>query len=178
MVHDEAMATEHGSTASFSIVMAYALPGFTALKGLPFLDPNRITWGTADSSLQPTLSSFLSGTTEAVAVGLIVSTVRWLLVDTLHHRTGLRPPAWDFAFLEKNVAAFEFLIDIHYRYYKFYANMVVALCWTYLSGGYRLGWRGVSYGLLATLFLFASRDALGKYYRRSGRLLGDKRNTR
>jgi hypothetical protein len=108
----------------------------------------------------------------AIAAGLTVSTVRWLLIDHLHHRTGLRPPRWDFALLEKNVAAFELLLQSHYRYYKFYANMVVALVCAYVSRGDSSGWRGLVYWLLAALFLVASRDALRKYYERAGRLLG------
>jgi hypothetical protein len=63
-------------------------------------------------------------------------------------------------------------VNIHYRYYKFYANTAVALAWAYAGGGYALGWRGLAYWLLAALFLLASRDALGKYYERAGRLLG------
>lgn len=124
------------------------------------------------SGAEPTLAGFLYGTVEAITAGLTVSAVRWLAVDTLHYRTGLRPPDWDFALLERNVAAFELLVNVHYRYYKFYANMVVALVCAYGLRGYALGWRGVLYWVLAALFLVASRDALGKYYERAGRLLG------
>ncbi|HYV38094.1 MAG TPA: hypothetical protein VE988_20580 [Gemmataceae bacterium] len=167
------MASQGVSPSNFGLFIAYVLPGFTAMQGLPFLSSPKSGWGAAQEQVAITLPSFLSGMTEAVAVGLIVSTVRWLVIDTLHHRTGLKQPRWDFALLEKNVAAFEFLIDIHYRYYKFYANMVVALLWAYATGGYALGWRGLVYWLLAALCLFASRDCLGKYYGRSGQLLGD-----
>jgi hypothetical protein len=153
------------------LLIAYVLPGFTALQGLPALSGPGGAWGNGSGVAGPTLPSLLSGTVEAIAVGLTVSTVRWLLIDTLHHRTGLRPPPWDFALLETKVSAFEFLVHIHYRYYKFYANMVVALAWAYASGGYALGWRGSAYWLLAALFLLASRDALRKYYERAGRLL-------
>ncbi len=110
-------------------------------------------------------------TVTALAAGLTASAVRWLVVDTVHHRTGVRPTAWDFARLGENVAAFEFLIQIHYRYYKFYANMVVALVWAYATDGYALGWRSVTYWLLAALFFLGSRDALRRYYDRASRLL-------
>src|SRR5262249_34955165 len=106
-----------------------------------------------------------------LAVGLTVSTVRWLLIDALHHRTGIRPPAWDFARLEKNVGAFEYLVQVHYRYYKFYANMVVALAWAFIAGGYALGWRGLVYWLLGGLSRAASGAALRKYSERAGQLL-------
>jgi hypothetical protein len=55
--------------------------------------------------------------------------------------------------------------------------MVVALAWAYFSRGYALGWRGLVYWLLAALFFLASRDALGKYYQRAGRLLQARTDT-
>jgi hypothetical protein len=164
------VANRENSISNFGLFIAYVLPGFTVIRGVPFIGASA-GWGVEGD---PTLSGFLSGTVEAIAAGLTVSTVRWLLLDSLHHRTGLKPPAWDFALLEKNVDAFEYLVHIHYRYYKFYANMVVALVWAYAAGGYALGWRGVGYWLLVGLFFLGSRDALRKYYDRAGRLLGDR----
>jgi hypothetical protein len=161
----------HDGLSHFGLLIAYVLPGFTALQGLPFLSGAAPVTG-APEGASPTLPGFLSGTLAAVAAGLTVSTVRWLVLDTIHHRTGLRPPPWDFALLEKNVAAFEFLVQIHYRYYKFYANMVVALLWAYASRGYAQGWRSLAYLFLTALFLLGSRDSLRKYYDRTGRLLG------
>jgi hypothetical protein len=154
------------------LLIAYVLPGFTAIQGLPFLMTSSPTWGSVVGVASPTLPGFLSSTVEAIAAGLTVSTVRWFLIDRLHHSTGLRPPRWDFAQLEKNVAAFQLLLDSHYRYYKFYANMVVALACAYATRAYALGWYGLVYLLLAGLFLLASRDALRKYYERAGHLLG------
>ncbi len=162
------MSSRDDFDTNFGLLIAYVLPGFTALQGMPFLSSST-AWGTGAGT---SLTGFLSGAVEAVAAGLTISTVRWLVIDTIHHRTGLRAPAWDFARLEKNVAAFELLVQVHYRYYKFYANMVVALAWAYIAGGYALGWPGLAYWLLGALFFFASRDALQKYYGRAGRLLG------
>jgi hypothetical protein len=154
------------------LLIGYVLPGFTALHGLPFLPSASGPWGTAAGEGNLTFPGLLSGTVEATAVGLTVSTLRWLLIDTLHHRTGIRPLPWDFALLEKRVSAFELLVHGHYRYYKFYANMVVALAWAYIGGGYALGWKGLLYWALAALFFLASRDSLRKYYERAGKLLG------
>lgn len=162
------MNSSDSSLTNFGLLIAYVLPGFTALQGVPFLATAPGGWGVEGA---PTLTGFLSGTLEAVAVGLTVSTVRWLVIDTLHHRTGVRPPAWDFGHLAAGAAAFELLVHIHYRYYKFYANMVVALLAAYAGGGYSLGWRGLAYWLLAALFFLGSRDALRKYYARAGQLL-------
>lgn len=166
------MSAHEGSATNFGLLIAYVLPGFTAIQGLPFLNGSPAAWGSMPGAAIPTLPGLLSGTVEAIAAGLTVSAVRWLLIDRLHHGTGLKPPVWDFALLEKNVAAFELLLQSHYRYYKFYGNMVIALVCAYATTGYALGWRGLAYWLLAGLFLVASRDALRKYYERAGQLLG------
>lgn len=84
---------------------------------------------------------------------------------------GVRPPPWDFARLASSSAAFDLLVQIHYRYYKFYANMVVAMLVAIPSVDFRLSWRAVGYLLLALLFFLGSRDALSKYYARAGQLL-------
>lgn len=171
MLASRLVATEESTLTNFGLLIAYVLPGFTALEGFPLITPTRTAWGTTGDP-NPTLTSFLSGTVMALAAGLTVSTVRWLVVDAIHHRTGLRRPVRDFARLEKSVSAYEFLGLIHYRYYKFYANMVVALVWVYATRDYALGWRGLLYLPLVVLFFFASRDSLGKYYERTGSLLG------
>jgi hypothetical protein len=158
------------SDTTFGIFIAYLLPGLTAVYGLPFL-ADAGGWCTLAPVSDVSLPQMALLTVTALAAGLTASAVRWLVVDTVHHRTGVRPAAWDFALLGENVAAFEFLIQIHYRYYKFYANMVVALVWAYAAGGYALGWRGMTYWLLAALFFLGSRDALRRYYDRVGRLL-------
>jgi hypothetical protein len=157
------------SDTHFGLFIAYVLPGFTALHGLP-LTGSGGAWPLAEPTA--TLAQVLIATMQAVAVGLTVSTVRWLVVDAFHHHTGLRPPSWDFAELERGAGAYQLLIQLHYRYYKFYSNMVVALAWAYATGGYAQGCRGVSYWLLAILFFLGSRDSLRKYYERAGRLLG------
>ena len=166
------MATEDTSLTNFGLVIAYVLPGFTALYGFPLVSPAAAAWGTGGDP-NPPLTAFLSGTVMALAAGLTVSTVRWLVVDRLHRLTGLNPPARDFAKLEARVAAFEYLVLVHYRYYKFYANMVVALVWAYAARDHALGWRGAAGLPLALLFLVASRDSLRKYYQRTGELLGE-----
>ncbi|MBY0458204.1 MAG: hypothetical protein K2V38_12760, partial [Gemmataceae bacterium] len=164
------MAAEDNTLTNFGLVIAYVLPGFTALQGFPLLSPAATAWGTGGDP-NPPLTAFLSGTVMALAAGLTVSAVRWLVVDRLHHLTGLKPPARDFAKLDGRVDAFEYLVLVHYRYYKFYANMAVALVWAYAARDHALGWRGAVCLPLVALFLVASRDSLRRYYHRTGQLL-------
>ena len=164
------VASEESSLNNFGLVIAYVLPGFTALQGFPLLASNSTAWGTGGDP-NPPLTAFLSGTVMALAAGLTVSAIRWLVIDKLHQKTGLRRPARDYALLERNVAAVEYLDLVHYRYYKFYANMVVALVWSYAARDHLLGWQGAPSLALALLFFFASRAALSKFYTRTAELL-------
>ncbi|MEJ7594342.1 MAG: hypothetical protein WKF77_22630 [Planctomycetaceae bacterium] len=57
----------------------------------------------------------------------MVSTLRWLLIDTLHHRTGILPPKWNFRKLRDRITAYDRLIEIHYRYYQWHSNALIAV---------------------------------------------------
>lgn len=164
------MAADENSLANFGLVIAYVLPGFTALQGFPLVAPAAAGWGTGGDP-NPPLTAFLSGTVMALAAGLTVSAVRWFVIDTIHRKTGVRRPERDYARLERSVAAQEYLDLVHYRYYKFYANMVVALAFAYATRDCKLGWRGALDLPLIVLFFFASRDTLAKFYERTGKLL-------
>src|ERR1043166_3090482 len=125
------MPTRETPLTDFGLLIAYVLPGFLALWGGTAVSPVLRAWFGTPPANAPTVGGFLSLTVASIAAGLTVSTVRWLLVDTLHHRTGIPPPPWDFSALERNVTAFGVLIEIHYRYYQWYANALVALVWVY-----------------------------------------------
>jgi len=166
------------SITNFGLLIAYVLPGFVTLFGLGEVSPAVKTWlggGSVDSA---TLGGFLYVTVASVAAGLTASTFRWLVIDTLHHRTGLRPPKFDFSRLGDRVEAFDLLIEIHYRYYQFYANTLVAgafsyVAWRISAGGFAaaLAWCDLAFVVLAPVFFAGSRDTLRRYYERSGHLL-------
>jgi hypothetical protein len=158
----------------FGLLIAYLLPGFTALWGAQFLvtDPRVLPWQT-----NATVGDFLFSTVAAVTAGLAVSTLRWLVIDSIHHRTGVRPPDWDFSRLHDRTEAFGLLLDGHYRYFQFYANMVVALGWALVARHLAMGawwptdWLDTVLLGGMVLFFLGSRDTLRKYYRRAGDLL-------
>ena len=139
--------------------------------------PTIRSWLAVSPANAPTIGGFLYLTVASLAAGMTVSAIRWLIVDTLHAATGLPPPALDFRALGRNVEAYVLLIDIHYRHYQFYANMLVAMAIAYicyrvgLGGLLPLGWPDAGALFLAIVFFATSRDTLRKYYLRSGQLL-------
>lgn len=165
------------SNANFGPLIAYLVPGATAMLGLSRFSPTLRSWFATTPADAPTIGGFLYLTIASLAVGMTVSAVRWVLVDMAHSLVGLRPPALDFSKLGRNVEAFSLLIEIHYRHYQFYANMLVATAVAYacyrveLGGPTPLGWPDLGVLLLEAVFLVTSRDTLRKYYARSRQLL-------
>jgi hypothetical protein len=85
------------TSENFGLLIAYVLPGFVLLWSLaPVLDHHRGWLGQANGD-QPTVGGFLYVTLASVGLGQFVSTLRWLLMDSLHHATGIRQPHFDFS---------------------------------------------------------------------------------
>ena len=163
------------TTKNFGLLIAYILPGFLLLWGGSHHSLTLQGWLGQTSDELPTVGGFLYVTLGSIAAGMMASTLRWLVIDTLHHWTGLRQPPWDFSQLADRVSAFDTLIEIHYRFYQHYANMIVALVgclllrWTAI--GFRVG-EAVAVLLVTSLYGVASRDTLRKYYARVAGVLG------
>jgi len=167
------------TAANFGFLVAYVLPGFTTLWGVSYFSETVNGWLGASQGDAPTVGGFLYITLAAVSAGMTVSTVRWLLVDSFHALTGLRHPAWDFSKLQQNVAAYDVLVKIHYHFYQFHSNMLVAITFLYVCrwvafgwGSFASVWDDLGFILLATIFFMGSRDNLHKYYFRVAAILG------
>lgn len=162
----------------FGLVVAFVLPGFLGLGGISLLVPSVAQWlspipGQATAGIGPPAYAVLAAT----AMGMVLSCVRWIVIDHIHHGTGVEPPRWNLAALEKRLQAFQFVVEAKYRFYQFYANTLIAVVWTYSVNR----WFGTSpllglgtdlgvFILCAVLFV-GSRDALAKYYQDSSQLL-------
>ncbi len=114
------------SEKSFGLLIAYVLPGFVTLWGISLFSPTVESWITNSQHGAPTVAGFLYVTLASLSAGLTVSAIRWILIDNLHHATGVKPPKWEFANLDDRLQGFLALVENHYRYYQFYANSVVA----------------------------------------------------
>lgn len=166
------------SPSNFGLLIGFLLPGFTVLWGLSYYSVTVSNW-LSGSSTTPSVGGFMYVTLASVAAGVTVSTVRWAVLDTVHRWTGLRQPAWDFSRLQDNVAAYNVLNEIHYKYYLFHGNHLVALLFLYGARRVRLGlftaswgWVDAGFLLLSVVLFVGSRDTLHKYYSRVSQLLG------
>lgn len=167
---------------NFGLLIAYILPGFVALWGISAFSPTVRIWVGISADQSPTVGGFLYVTVAAVAFGMLVSTVRWLFVDRLHQLTGIELPKWDFAQLGDNLAAFELLVDSHYRFYQFHANMFVAVAFTFFAQVFEKSGRAsfalVGFIVVESILWAGSRDTLRKYNERTLALLNSSREKR
>lgn len=163
---------------NFGLLIAYLLPGLVTLVGIaPYSETVR-SWLGTPSATAPTVGGFLYVTLAAVALGMTASVIRWLILDWLHHHTGIQRPNWDFSLLQPNLGGFLMIVESHYRYYQCYGNMFVSLGIVAIGQIWlpvlppeknRLLLAGIL--LLMDLFYVASRDALAKYYGRASAFL-------
>ncbi len=109
----------------FGILIAYVIPGFIVVNGLAYHWPTVANWLAPGD--QPSVGGFLYVTLASIACGLVVSTVRWLVIDTLLHLTGVQEARWSLSELREQLPAFEMFVLYTYRYYQFHANCAVAL---------------------------------------------------
>lgn len=166
------------TTKNFGLVIAFLIPGFLIVLSAESHSSLIASWLGGSIASAPTVGGFLFITLAAIAAGMMVSIVRWLLIDTIHHHTGIKRPEWNFARLPENLEAFESTVDNHYRYYQAYANLLVAIMVAVLlhprfptEFGYSptIGYSTIT--LLAVLLFVASRDAMQKYYARTSAIL-------
>lgn len=166
------------SNDTFGPLVAYLIPGATALIGFEPYSPLLRSWLASAPPDAPTIGGFLYLTLASLAAGMTMNAVRWAVLDPIHAVTGLSMPAFNFARLAGREQAFALLIDIHYKHYQFHGSMLIATAVAYV------GWRsaeGFASGvgmfdllvaLLEVVFFLMSRDTLGRYQRRAAQLLG------
>jgi len=143
------------SASNFGLLIGFLLPGFTVLWGLSYFSETVRNW-LSGASTTPTVGGFMYVTLASVAAGVTVSTVRWAVIDTVHRWTGLRQPAWDFSRLQDNVAAYNVLNDIHYKYYLFHGNHLISLSFLYVARRIHLGFLTAPFGWADAGFLALS----------------------
>jgi hypothetical protein len=84
-------AVKDRNGGNFGLLIAYVLPGMTAIWGLSYVSETVQGWLGSSTEAVPTIGGFLYVTLAAVGAGLVASTVRWMVVDirvVLHGRWG------------------------------------------------------------------------------------------
>jgi hypothetical protein len=163
---------------NFGLIIAFLLPGFVFLFGISLSFEDVSLSLTTTATKETTVGAFLLVMLASIAIGLMVSAVRWMVIDQLLTCTGIKAPVLDFSRLQQDSirSAFLVIVENHYRYYQYYANTlvsVIAALAAYIFYGNEsvswVAWLVIMFILLA-LFLGA-RDSLKKYYSRTSEVL-------
>lgn len=164
---------------NFGNLIAFLVPGIVVLWGASYFSPTISNWLAGSAESAPSIGAVMSSTLFSLAAGVTVSTVRWAVIDSIHAWTGLRAPEWDFSRLQDQVVAYNLLNEIHYKYYLFHANLLVALsfdfvCWRVHRGFFHepLGLMDLAFIAVTSILFAGSRDTLRKYHRRMNQLFG------
>lgn len=144
------------------------------------MNPAVAAWLQGSSQGELTIGGFLYVTLASLSLGLIVSTVRWAIIDTAHHRTGLKKPQLAFANLHDRTSAFTRIVEDRYRFYQFYSNTATALPVALICrASTGLTWTSFVLAVFVeTVLLAGSRDSLRHYYAETAQLLGRQRKRR
>jgi hypothetical protein len=162
----------------FGLVIAYVLPGLVAVVGFSPMSQTIQGWLKASQLVDPGVSGFLLLVTSSTGVGLVVGCIRWCTVDQLMRVLGVKRPEWDDSQLHEKLQAYDLIIQHHYRYYQFYAAVLIVLPFSYVSlriagTPSSLGYATDALLLFIEVTLFAgSMDTLAKYHQRALKLLG------
>ena len=169
---------DNQTARNFGLLIAYVVPGFSVLVGLSFVSEPVATWLSGAGQAGPSVGSFLYVVMASIAAGMTAGALRWVALDTIHQHTGLPRPRLDESRLSERLAAYDYLVECHYRYYQFYGGALVATlfmygCWR--ASAARSGfpdWSELALFVLAPVFFAGSRDCLQKYYAGGEMLLG------
>ena len=163
---------------NFGLLIGFVLPGFVFLVGLVLLEESETfqEWPQPLAQLGQ-LGGFLFFVLASTAAGIVLSAVRWVILDNILHATGLEAPSLDYRNLESKQSSFMLLVENNYRYYLFYGNTLIGLL---LIGVAAISNQRelttidvVRWSALCAILFVASRDSLKRFYTRSRLLMGE-----
>ena len=161
----------------FGQIIAFLLPGFLGLYGLSISAGNISGPLAAMNEKDVTVGTALMVSLAALALGLLLSAIRWMFLDHVLLWCGIRDTGMDFSKLgdSKKLEAFEAVVNNHYRYYQYYGNSLVSILMAagvYIGAGGQLS-RGWIFGVvgLSIVLLLGAGDCLSAYYRRGRAVL-------
>jgi hypothetical protein len=112
---------------NFGVLIAFILPGSVAVYGLRYVSP-RISalWSMLESG-QIVIGPLILLAVATLAVGLIVSSLRVVLLEPIMYRTGVQREKVNYKKLADHREFFDEMIENVYRYEQFYGNVFLAL---------------------------------------------------
>ncbi|MFI5284364.1 MAG: hypothetical protein ACHQ0J_14710 [Candidatus Dormibacterales bacterium] len=140
----------------FGVVIAFIAPGFVAFKALSSVSSMAADWLNTAAHQEQSLGVFLFVGLGSLSLGLAVSGVRGLVVDSVFFRLlGARQPPVNWKEV-KNTTNLIMVRDAYYRYFQFYGNVAVAMALLLVAFWSSTSCRLLCAGVLAVVVLLAS----------------------
>lgn len=162
---------------NFGLLIAFVLPGFSFLVGLALLENSDVLKWPEELSRFDQVDGFVFLLLASTAVGMVLSAIRWVVLDNFHHATGIDAPRLDFRKLELKQSAFMLVVENNYRYYLFYGNTLMGLLLVGVAAvSDKVEWTAMSairWAALCAILFLASRDSLSRFYNRSRLIMGE-----
>ena len=166
---------------TFGLLIAFLLPGSICLSGLALTWPDFGEWLISFSkSTSPTVGGFLFATLASLALGLLISAIRWALLDKPLGWWSVTSPDIDYSQLSNpdKLAAFQAVVEAHYRFYQYYGNALISILVTtpiyYIyseSEISKIAWFIIV--IICSFLLLGARDCLVKYFEKTSLVLKD-----
>lgn len=169
------------SSTSFGFLIAFLLPGITGLLAVSFwVEPLQDVFVTFESA-ESNVGLFLLVLLFALALGLEINLVRWVVFEKWLCRNARLDPE-DFKALgdQATLSAFRAAADEHYRYHQFWGCMSIILPFILIGSGPLFLTRtgiGVQAAywffsvLIEAITIIAAREAYLNYVRRARNIL-------
>ncbi|MBS1969478.1 MAG: hypothetical protein JSU04_04190 [Bdellovibrionales bacterium] len=169
------MSETKSAPQNFGLAIAFVAPGFLGFVALSYFSPMASDWLQAASKEDQGVGVFLFVLLGSIALGIVISGIRALLIDRLLHSKLMRgwkvsQPSiqWDKMDDQKR-EALNTLIEGFYRYYQFYSNSLIALLLLLVArlcgdSNPLLSWWSCAALLIVGVCLFwSARDSYRKY---------------
>lgn len=151
---------------NFGLVIAYLIPGFCGTYALtPHVTAiNALVGGAANTGSVVVLLLI------ALAVGIIINAISWVVVRNFIHFTGVKSPSGIVYRKSSRQDALRYnrLIESTFRYHQFYSNMLVGILlltplWLAAPVQDNI-LRNASFPFVVIILFWAARDSLRNYY--------------
>ena len=160
---------------NFGILIAYVLPGWIALLGVGEFSPDIRMWlGTANR--ETTIGGFLYSTMSAVALGLVLNTVRQAAVESTSKWCRPMNLSRDYRVLHDRIEAVDFLVLNQFRYHQFHGNSAIACSFTLcVLASHGSISDGMAFAILALIgvMVYGAAKCLSIYYNRLREVLAE-----
>lgn len=161
------------SSLDFGTVIAFVAPGFIGFYALSYHVSTARGWLDAASKKEQSVGVFLMVLLASIAIGLVISGVRQLVIDNLMSSSWLRTLALPKHNLDwskintTNLPLLNTIRDGYYWYYQFYSNTFIAVAfWVAARASAAVSfrwWQWVVIAFAAIALLTSARYSLQRY---------------